>query len=548
MRIGLALPPLALLVALAFAAPAHGATTFHVNTEADTNDGSCDPAPGDCSLREANNASSAGDTIELPAGTYQLGLVLVIDHALTIAGQGLATTTITANDGHRVMLIDGGAQVLRGLTITGGNADLQSAGGGIYDSTTELLKLKDTRVTNNFLTFDGATGATGVGGGGIFSQGPVEVDGGSIDSNHVNLRFDQGVSGSGGGGIYSRGALTLRDTELHNNIMEVRSSRTNGDPAAADGGGAAYARGAVTARGTTIAQNNATVIAGGGPLMKDGGGGIYAKGGNVAITNSTFWNNAANIGISLVDNGGGGLYSFGGATKLTNVTLNGNSTVGGTGGGVYREGGSATLKNAILAANISATPSGPSRPDNCAGGVTSAGHNLESANTCGLNRPGDIKKRDPKLGTLASNGGPTRTLALKKGSRAIDAAAGCPATDQRGVRRPRGRACDIGSFEADVPNVTTGAAKKIASGGATLTGRVNPGGRPTSYVFRYGKTKAYGSTTTATAAGSGRTNVKATFRLKGLKPGKTYHYRLVATNSAGTERGADRTFKAAAAG
>src|SRR2546423_15685102 len=97
MRIGLAFPPLAVFVALALAAPAHGATTFHVNTELDNNDGSCEPAPGDCSLREANNASSAGDTIDLPAGTYQLGSVLAVDHALPIAGHGLDRTSVTAN-------------------------------------------------------------------------------------------------------------------------------------------------------------------------------------------------------------------------------------------------------------------------------------------------------------------------------------------------------------------------------------------------------------------------------------------------------------------
>src|SRR5207244_12405888 len=162
-------------------------------------------------------------------------------------------------------------------------------------------------------------------------------------------------------------------------------------------------------------------------------------------------------------------------------------------------------------------------PDNCAGGVTSAGHNLESANTCGLKKPGDMKNRNPKLGTLASNGGPTRTLALRKGSPAIDAAVKCPATDQRGVRRPRGRACDIGAYEANVPNVKTGAAKKVGSRGATLTGTVNPGGRPTRYDFRYGKTKAYGSTTPATTAGSGRTNVPATLPWQALRAGMTSH-------------------------
>ena len=52
--------------------------------------------------------------------------------------------------------------------------------------------------------------------------------------------------------------------------------------------------------------------------------------------------------------------------------------------------------------------------------------------------------------TLANNGGPTRTHALVRGSPAIDASpddADCAATDQRGIRRPKGPACDIGAFE-----------------------------------------------------------------------------------------------------
>jgi hypothetical protein len=58
---------------------------------------------------------------------------------------------------------------------------------------------------------------------------------------------------------------------------------------------------------------------------------------------------------------------------------------------------------------------------------------------------------DPLLGPLALNGGPTATMAIAPGSPAIDgvptAGAGCPATDQRGVRRPQGRRCDNGAFE-----------------------------------------------------------------------------------------------------
>ena len=52
-------------------------------------------------------------------------------------------------------------------------------------------------------------------------------------------------------------------------------------------------------------------------------------------------------------------------------------------------------------------------------------------------------------GPLAENGGPTLTHALLAGSPAINAGddSACPATDQRGVARPQGPHCDIGSVE-----------------------------------------------------------------------------------------------------
>jgi hypothetical protein len=61
--------------------------------------------------------------------------------------------------------------------------------------------------------------------------------------------------------------------------------------------------------------------------------------------------------------------------------------------------------------------------------------------------------QDPLLDPagLQDNGGPTQTIALQPGSPAIDAAVACPppATDQRGVARPQGAACDIGAFELE---------------------------------------------------------------------------------------------------
>src|SRR3970282_626777 len=61
------------------------------------------------------------------------------------------------------------------------------------------------------------------------------------------------------------------------------------------------------------------------------------------------------------------------------------------------------------------------------------------------------------LGPLANNGGPPQTHALLAGSPAIDAGSpDCPppATDQRGVARPQGPACDIGAYERAGVNPT----------------------------------------------------------------------------------------------
>jgi hypothetical protein len=126
--------------------------------------------------------------------------------------------------------------------------------------------------------------------------------------------------------------------------------------------------------------------------------------------------------------------------SLLNVTVAGNS-------------GSPAIDNiAILKTRnsiFSNTPAG-----NCHGTVTSQGSNLESSDECGLHAAGDQVGKEPMLGPLADNGGQTDTLALLPGSPAIDRGAACPPTDQRGVARPQGAACDTGAFEL-VPAIPT---------------------------------------------------------------------------------------------
>ncbi len=90
------------------------------------------------------------------------------------------------------------------------------------------------------------------------------------------------------------------------------------------------------------------------------------------------------------------------------------------------------------------------------------------------------------------------------------------------------------------PTVNTGSATSVTSSSATLNGTVNPNGASTTYYFEYGT--SYGSTTTETDAGSGTEEVSVSADLTGLSEGTTYHFRLVATNSAGTNYGDDTTF------
>jgi hypothetical protein len=98
------------------------------------------------------------------------------------------------------------------------------------------------------------------------------------------------------------------------------------------------------------------------------------------------------------------------------------------------------------------------------------------------------------------------------------------------------------AMAATTPTATTGAASMISSSSAIANATVNPNGSATTYAFQYGTTTNYGSQTTTAAAGSGTTGVTVHAALTGLVAGTTYHFRVVATSSAGTATGADATF------
>ena len=97
-----------------------------------------------------------------------------------------------------------------------------------------------------------------------------------------------------------------------------------------------------------------------------------------------------------------------------------------------------------------------------------------------------------------------------------------------------------------VDGVTTGAATGISRTEATLHGSLEPNGLDAHYYFEWGTSQGYGETTPAppgTDAGSGAGSTPASATIGGLQYGTTYHYRLVATNEAGTTYGEDETFE-----
>jgi phosphodiesterase/alkaline phosphatase D-like protein len=92
------------------------------------------------------------------------------------------------------------------------------------------------------------------------------------------------------------------------------------------------------------------------------------------------------------------------------------------------------------------------------------------------------------------------------------------------------------------PVVATNPATLVASLSATLNGSLDPHGLSTTVHFEYGVTTSYGSST-PNQIQTGDTYRSIIASISGLMANTTYHFRIVATNSAGTQFGGDRTFR-----
>ena len=167
------------------------------------------------------------------------------------------------------------------------------------------------------------------------------------------------------------------------------------------------------------------------------GGGLFVGGARgtsmVAVVSSTLWGNRAPDGANL---------GQGASPSVTTL----HATI---------------LDNPVGASNCSIPVGQP---------VKSSGYNFSSDGSCGLLSTGDVENADPHLGLLADNGGPTLTHLPQRASPVVDAGGtACTGTDQRGIARPEGEACDIGAVEG------AGAAAGLAAAGlAAVSTSVDP--------------------------------------------------------------------------
>jgi hypothetical protein len=333
-----------------------------------------------------------------------------------------------------------------------------SVSGGALDITAVKSTLDHVRFIDNSSVAEDGRDCT------LFGAAvQLESGSGPLTIKHSSLLQNSGMCSSGtqaarvyGGGVMNLGTakITVSQSTLAQNRLDATSTGADADVR----GGGIFTIGALAMSRSTVSGNDMRAKAPGTSQVIAHGAGLdlgYAGFSNFSLVNSTIAGNVARAkpGAAVIAALGGGIYAAPVELTITASTIARNSVVGpgsgNHGGGLYQATGTVTLRNTILALNSS--PNAANGP-NCFGSVGSGGHNLLGNPTgCGFTSVGSDKVgKNPKLGPLGSNGGPTRTLALLGGSPAIDAiprSACRVGIDQRGVKRPQNGRCDIGSFE-----------------------------------------------------------------------------------------------------
>ncbi len=325
-----------------------------------------------------------------------------ITGSVTVVGNG-ATIVRSSSSGTPVFrffdVASSGHLTLSALTLSNGITNNGSSGGGAIDTHGV------TSVTGTTFTGNSSPSASGTSGGAIDNSGQLTVTGSTFVNN---LAME-------GAGIFNQNLTSITQTTFLNNTATIY------------GGG-----GIVNAFGTTNISAS-TFVGNTGP-----GGGAIDNDTALNVTNSTFFNNTGG------SSGGGAIQNFGTAA-ITQSTLSGNTSQ--YGANIHNYGSSTVaVSSSIVANGVSGS--------NCGGPpIIDKGYNVDTGTSCGFAASAhSVSSTQPHLEAIASNGGPTQTMALPPNSPAVDriptSVNGCAGgVDQRGVARPQGTACDVGAFE-----------------------------------------------------------------------------------------------------
>lgn len=402
---------------------------------------------GTGSLRQAildANAAAGADTIvfdasfNVPRTITMASAEMLIDSVggnLTINGPGMNLLTVSGNDQFRVFQINSVAAAV----------------------SVEM---------NNFTIVKGALTSAGQGAGSSIALNST----GTIPTNNTanltlnNIAITNVTQGANAYNIYCRDncGLTINNSYIGNNSKAVinftdslgdasiviNNSTIENNVSGADGLIVTIGYN-VTVTNTTISDN---VV---------GNNGIFRitldTNDTLNLTNTTIVRNRGGLG-SAVGLSGSGTSS---TANLTNVTIANNYAASpSSSAGITSGTGFATwnIKNSIIANNLNSNGNADFYINslnhqlnisyslvesiwNPTSGTQS--HPVTSAN-------GNLPNVDPWLdGRLLNYGGNTKTLALRRGSPAIDSGdpTTFPSTDQRGIARPQGARADMGAFE-----------------------------------------------------------------------------------------------------
>jgi hypothetical protein len=308
---------------------------------------------------------------------------------------------------------------LRGEIAAAQSGDTIHFAANLNGATITLGKTLDI---NKSLTIDGAgTGVTVNGGGNeVFL-----IEGGVVADINA-LTISGGVAQIYGGGIYNKGFLTLTNSTVTGNSAATGAGINNATNAT------------MLMSGDTVNINTA---------QGDGGG--VANSGTLTITNCTITANNANVG--------GGIANFG-VLDVVNSTVASNAVTGAgaDGGGIF-EIVSSNNQLALLNTIVFNPGSGAKTNNEVLGTIDQAQADLFGSDVTiasGGDHGGNKVGFEPLLGPLQNNGGPTATMALLPGSKAIGAGVSSssipglfvPTNDQRGDPRPA-NGLDLGAFQ-----------------------------------------------------------------------------------------------------